>query len=139
MKTTILTLFAIVLSASGAYATASPQHGQDGQESSASHGGPVTISIRQTDESMCEVPMWVGFYNVTLSAFAHGAAQVEVSEFEKVVFAWIRSSEEIFGDGAEGWVEHIKDIPGQLVTIIREDPAVLDSCANFMVALVGPP
>jgi hypothetical protein len=49
------------------------------------------------------------------------------------------------GDGAstagdrEAWVDHVKDIPGQLVEIIREDPAVVDSCANFSVALVGPP
>ena len=48
------------------------------------------------------------------------------------------SSEEYGGD-AKAFVVHIKDIPGQLIEIILEDPEVLASCANFSVALVGPP
>ena len=73
------------------------------------------------------------------TVFAVGADNVQVHDFEEQVFAWVRASAEIPGDNAEAFVDHIKDIPRQLLAIIQEDPTVLDSCANFSVALVGPP
>ena len=42
------------------------------------------------------------------------------------------------GMSAEGMVDHLKDIPAQLVDIVKHDPKVLDSYANFKVALMGP-
>ena len=35
-------------------------------------------------------------------------------------------------------VDHLKDIPGQMVGIAKDDPKVLDSYDNFVVALMGP-
>ncbi len=64
---------------------------------------------------------------------------MQVHDFEEKVFAWVRASDAFPGDSAEAFVEHVKDIPRQLIAIIREDSSVLDSCANFSVALVGPP
>ena len=139
MKTTFSYLFAVVLSASSAYATDNPQHGHAIQGITPSGEEPVTVSIRQTDESLCDTPLWVNFYDLTVTAFTQGAEEVDASEYEQIVFAWIRSSEEIPEGSAEAFVEHIKAIPRQLVEIIREDPAVLDSCSNFSVALIGPP
>jgi hypothetical protein len=139
MKSTIIYLSTFVLSASIAYAADNPIERHASQEPSTSGEGPATVSIRQTDESLCDTPLWVNFYDITVAAFAHGAGQVSIPEFEQKVFAWVRASEEFSDGGAEAFVEHIKGIPRQLVEIIREDPAVLDSCSNFSVALIGPP
>jgi hypothetical protein len=35
-------------------------------------------------------------------------------------------------------VGHLRDIPGQIVTIVRDDPKVLDSYDNFVMALMVP-
>ena len=35
-------------------------------------------------------------------------------------------------------VGHLREIPGQIVTIVRDDPKVLDSYDNFVMALMVP-
>lgn len=100
--------------------------------------GPVSFSIREMDGPFCETQPWASFYDVALETYKDGIASVEVADLEQQAFAWVRAAPE-FADNAEGFVEHIKDIPGQLVEIIREDPTVLESCENLAVALVGPP
>ena len=108
------------------------------QHESESSQAPASVSIRQNDIALCGQEFYDNFYALTLSVFAVGAANVSTEEYTRRVFSLVRSSKEFAGK-SEAFVDHIKDIPGQLVEIIREDPAVLDSCANFSVALVGPP
>ena len=139
MKNAIFYLFMFVFSASIVFAAENSGHGHRDQAITTAGEEPVTISMREGDNTLCNTPLWVNFYDLTLAAFTHGAAEVDVSEFEQQVFAWVRSSEEFSDGSAEAFVEHIKDIPRQLLAIIREDPAVLDSCSNFSVALIGPP
>ncbi|MSR10913.1 MAG: hypothetical protein EXR84_03835 [Gammaproteobacteria bacterium] len=100
---------------------------------------PVTVSIRQEDFDLCTQEFYVGIYELAKEVFANGADNVTAEYFQERTFAYFRSREYFSAEAAEGWVEHAKDIPGQLLTIIREDPAVLDTCANFSIALVGPP
>ena len=69
MKTTIFYLIAIALSTSGAYAADNPQHGHANQATTTTGEGSVTVSIRQTDESLCDTPLWANFYDVTVAAF----------------------------------------------------------------------
>ena len=139
MKTRFFYLITILFVASAAQAADSPIDEHASHEGAVHNNESVTISIRQTDESLCDTPLWANFYVLTVEAFAAGAELVKVSEFEQKVFAWIRSAEDIPGGNAEEFVEHAKDIPRQLVEIVREDPTVLDSCSNFSVALIGPP
>ncbi len=110
------------------------QHGSETESSQA----PASVSIRQNNIALCGQEFYDNFYALTLSVFAVGAANVSTEEYTRRVFSLVRSSQEFAGE-TEAFVDHIKDIPGQLLQIIREDPAVLDSCANFSVALVGPP
>jgi hypothetical protein len=35
-------------------------------------------------------------------------------------------------------LDHLKDVPRQIVQIASDDPHVLDNCDRFDVALVGP-
>jgi hypothetical protein len=117
---------------------ASPQHGQEPVAQPAAAQPPATISIRQNDVALCGTPFFDSLYALTVEVFSVGAAQVVEVDFREQVFALVRASAE-FGGNAEAFVEHIKDIPGQLVQIIREDGTVLDSCDNFSIALIGPP
>lgn len=130
MRTVLITLFTALLSITTDAALAGPQHGTDPSAN--------TVSIRQNDAPLCGTPFYDALYALTVEVFAVGAGRVEVSGYEERVFALVRSAPEFAGN-AEAFIEHIKDIPGQLVAIIREDPSVLDSCANFSIALVGPP
>ena len=99
----------------------------------------VTFSIRQNDRELCSDQFWVDLYDLTVKEFAVGVDEIALTDYESSVFAHVRTSENFpYGD-REAWVDHIKAIPEQLIDIVREDSTVLDSCANFSVALVGPP
>lgn len=100
--------------------------------------GPATFSLRQNDFALCGQEFYDDVYALTVDVFAGGAANVNLDDYTAQVNALVHSSKEFEGS-ADEFVEHIKDIPGQLLEIISEDPTVLDSCANFSVALVGPP
>jgi len=138
MKTLFSGLLIVVLSAYSLHSAAEPQHGDANQELATSADAPATVSIRQNDGALCGTPFYDDLYELTVAVFSIGADKVKAVDYEQQVFALIRSTEEFEGY-AEAFVEHAKDIPRQLVEIIREDPAVLDSCSNFSVALVGPP
>lgn len=109
----------------------------------AQHGGgaeefATSVSIRQNDLALCGQPFYDNLYALTVEVFADGASKVMADDYAEQVFTLVRSSAEFEGNAA-AFIDHIKDIPGQLLEIIREDPEVLASCANFSVALVGPP
>ena len=140
MRSIILFLFVFVLANSAA------QTPHDSGTDSKAHGGtassnePVTISIREGNElTTCVNPVWLDFYALTIAAFANGAANVDLPDYQQKTFALFRSSAMFAGADPKAVEDHIKDIPGQLVQIIKDDPKVLDSCENFSVALVGPP
>jgi len=139
MKTTVSLLFITVLSVLWAPVTANPQQVAGNNEAADSAASPVTVSIRQNDHSLCGTAMYDELYALTVEVFAVGAENVNLGEYEQKVFALAIASEEFSGASAEAVIDHIKDIPRQLVEIIREDPTVLDSCSNFSVALIGPP
>ncbi|NQV70070.1 MAG: hypothetical protein HQ498_08600 [Pseudohongiella sp.] len=138
MKTTLSCLLVAVLSTYWVHSTAIPLHGIAKGEARSHAKDSASVSIRQNDGALCGTPFYDDLYALTVAVFAIGAENVKVSEYEQQVFALIRSAEEFEGT-ADAFVEHVKDIPRQLVEIIREDSAVLDSCSNFSVALVGPP
>lgn len=102
--------------------------------------GPVTISFAQNDDFyLCNDPFWLGAYEMMAEVYTIGVENVSVELLQEKTFAFIRSWPEFTPEQEAGWLEHVKDIPAQFVAIIREDPTVLDSCANFSVAAVGPP
>jgi len=102
--------------------------------------GPVTVSFAQNDDFyLCNDPFWLAVYEMMKEVYAIGIENVTVELLQEKTFAFMRSWPDFTPEQAEGWVEHVKDIPAQFVVIIQEDPAVLDNCANFSVAAVGPP
>ena len=39
----------------------------------------------------------------------------------------------------EAMQDHLKDIPRQMIGIVKDDPHALDNYDNFAIALLGPP
>lgn len=113
-------------------------HGQAADKHTRS-AEPVTISMAQNDFDLCQDAFYIGFYELTSALYDRDGEGVTVSELETKMFEYLRSYPTLSDAEAEAWVEHIALIPGQLVDIIAEDSAVIESCANFSVALVGPP
>jgi len=107
------------------------------------HGNESTsspaMSLMQTDTALCDQPYFVEVYEISASFFSAGAENIQADEFADLLFGHARDSGYFSEQEAEAWISHIKDIPGQVVEIFREDPTVLDNCYNFQVAAVGPP
>lgn len=102
------------------------------------HTQPTTVSL-QGPMPTCGDKLVRGFYDITLSAFANGAAQVDLPSYEARSFAHFRANAAELRAEPEQLVDHLKDIPRQLVEIMKDDPTVLSSCNSFMLALHGPP
>lgn len=77
------------------------------------------------------------FYDLTREALA-GPVKMEFASYRDKSFSIFRAFGVSMGMDAEGMVDHLKDIPGQLVSIVAENPKVLDSYDTFIVALMGP-
>jgi len=101
---------------------------------------PQTITL---DAQGGDYPEW--FQNPHMVEFS--ALSVEMLRARRRVdaAAYERRSYEIFrvfarslGADPDGMIDHLKAIPRQLVAIVADDPKVLDSYANFLVALRGP-
>ena len=119
---------------------AAAQHGAATHEDAAAEEGPVTVSFAQNDDFyLCNDPFWLAVYEMMKETYAIGVENVTTELLKEKTFAFMRSWPGFTPEQAEGWVEHVKDIPAQFVAIIREDPTVLDNCENFSVAAVGPP
>jgi hypothetical protein len=78
------------------------------------------------------------FYDTTVAAFANGPTKVDVTAFEQKSFAIFREFGVAKGVGAQAMQDHLKLIPRQVVGIVKDDPKVLDSYANFVAAVFGP-
>ena len=79
------------------------------------------------------------FYALTKAAFERGPAEVDVATYEQRAFAIFRDFGEKTGVGADRMQDHLKLIPRQVIQIVKDDPKILDSYDNFILALMGPP
>ena len=98
-----------------------------------------TVSLQGNDaQSWINDPHMHAFYDTTVAAFAQGPAKVDVAAFEQKSFAIFRDFGVARGMGAQAMQDHLKLIPRQVVGIVKDDPKVLDSYANFVAAVFGP-
>lgn len=112
---------------------ASAQHGQG-------HTPPESgsTSLQGDTKSWSDNPHMHAFYDLTRQTLGKGAPPLDFEAYREKSYAIFRTFGVSMGMSAEGMVDHLKDIPGQLVDIVKDDPKVLDSYANFRVALMGP-
>lgn len=79
-----------------------------------------------------------GFYDLTRETLGKSAPPLDFASYRDRSYAIFRAFGTSMGMAPEGMVDHLKDIPAQLVDIVKDDPAVLDSYDSFVVALMGP-
>lgn len=101
---------------------------------------PVTKSLQGNpgNAQWKSDPYLQALYHITVGAFAKGADKVDLPSYQETFYAIIRAKAVVSGTKPEGMIDHIKDIPRQMIGIVKENPGTLDSCDNFVVALVGP-
>lgn len=78
------------------------------------------------------------FYELSVETLGAGAERVDVVDYERKSYAIFRAFARSLGADPDRIVEHLKDIPRQMVAIVKADPKTLDSYESFLVALRGP-
>lgn len=106
------------------------------------NSGDVTVDIQGGYDEWRRSPFIQQYYELTKASFADGADKVDFSAYQEKSYAIFRAFGAASGGGKtaeEAMLDHLKDIPRQLVGIVKEDPAVLESYDKFWIALSGPP
>ncbi len=111
----------------------------------AQHGGnppqPETITL---DAQGGDYPEWfqnphmVEFYALSVGMLRANAGRVDAAAYEQQAYAIFRAFAASMGADPDGMIDHLKAIPREMVGIVADDPRVLDSYENFLVALRGP-
>lgn len=104
-----------------------------------SQAGPSAGANMQGDDSVWrKSPYMHAFYDLTVASYAGGPAKLDVDAYEQKSYAIFRDFGVAMGVGPEHMQDHLKLIPRQVVGIVKDDPKVLDSYDNFVLALFGP-
>jgi hypothetical protein len=101
----------------------------------------TTVSLQGNPDAWIKDPHMRAFYELTKAAFAGGPGKVDEATYDKQAMAiFYDFGEKMIGKGGGAHMQdHLKLIPGQVAKIVREDPTVLDSYDNFVLAIFGPP
>ncbi len=105
-----------------------------------SASAPETITL---DAQGGDYPEWfqnphmVEFYALSVEML-RARRRVDASAYERRSYEIFRVFARSLGADPDGMIDHLKAIPRQLVAIVADDPKVLDSYENFLVALRGP-
>jgi hypothetical protein len=104
----------------------------------AGKGAPSSANLQGDDSVWRTSPYIHAFYDLTVATYRNGPAAVDVGAYEKKSYAIFRDFGVAMGVGPEHMQDHLKLIPRQIVGIVNDDPKVLDSYDNFVMALMGP-
>jgi hypothetical protein len=108
----------------------------------AANSGDVTVDIQGGYDEWRKSPFIQQYYELTKASFIDGADKVDFADYQEKSYSIFRAFGASTGGGKaaeEGMLDHLKDIPRQMVGIVRDDPTVLESYDKFWVALSGPP
>lgn len=97
---------------------------------------PTTVDIQGADEWK-RSPHMHAYYDETVATFKNGT-DIDVDAYEARSFAIFREFARANGMSEAGMLDHLKLIPRQVVGIVKENPAVLNSYDAFWAALAGP-
>jgi hypothetical protein len=98
---------------------------------------PATVNFQDDSSEWKRSPQMRAYYDETVKTFASGT-DVDVDAYEARSFAIFREFARANGWNEEGMIDHLKLIPRQVVGIVKENPAVLNSYDAFWAALAGP-
>jgi hypothetical protein len=101
---------------------------------------PQTRSLQGGDaeQQFMNDPNLHAFYDLSRAQLGKGAGPLDFNDYQAKSFVLFRAMGAHMGMTPDQMQDHLKLIPGQMVQIVKDDPKVLDSYANFVAALVGP-
>jgi len=136
-----LVLGAAMLAMTGCHPQALHPHGGAKPEASnhQTGAGGETVDLQGGADHWKRSSHLHAFYDLTKATFADGADKVDLPAYQEKSYAIFRAFGAANGGDPDAMVDHLKDIPRQLVGIVRDDPKVLESYDSFWVALQGPP
>jgi hypothetical protein len=99
--------------------------------------GTITLDAQGHSPEWEQAPQWREFYALSVEML-RGNASPDVAGYEQKSYAIFRAFAQSIGASPEGMIDHLKNIPREMVGIVKDDPKVLDSYENFLIALRGP-
>jgi hypothetical protein len=107
----------------------------------AAQGETITVDLQGGYDEWRVSPFIHQFYDLTKASFAGGSDKVDFAAYQEKSYAIFRAFGGSQGGtaGEEAMLDHLKDIPRQMVGIVKEDPHVLDTYDKFWIAMAGPP
>jgi len=127
------TLLAFAALASLSHCAATAQQGAEHAQ-----GETITLDAQGGDyPEWFQNPHMVEFYALSVEML-RAARRVDAAAYEQRSYAVFRAFAESLGMDADGMIDHLQAIPREMVGIVKDDPKVLDSYENFLVALRGP-
>jgi hypothetical protein len=118
--------------------SAAPHSMSKAQPDGNAASGDVTVNIQGDQAAWIANPNVRAFYDLTRDLLAPSAPKLDFGDYRDKSYAIFRALGTSMGASPEGMVDHLKDIPQQMVGIVKDDPKVLDNYDNFIVALMGP-
>jgi hypothetical protein len=113
---------------------AGAQHGTE-----VAQGETITLDAQGGDyPEWFQNPHMVEFYALSVGMLRAHGGRVDAAAYEQQSYEIFRAFARSLGADADGMIDHLKAIPGEMVAIVAADPKVLDSYENFLVALRGP-
>ncbi|MEQ1780816.1 MAG: hypothetical protein ABMA14_05615 [Hyphomonadaceae bacterium] len=97
-----------------------------------------TVSLQGDQSAWIKSPEIHSFYDLSVASLGKGAPKLDFEAYRDKSYAIYRTFAASMGVNPDAMVEHLKDIPRQMVGIVKDDPKVLDSYEAFTVALMGP-
>ena len=126
-----IALLAMLIAAGPALA----QHGQPPAEQPAE-----TKSLQGgANSEWTDSPHIHAFYDLTVETLGKGTEGIDFETYRDKSYALFRAFGASMGWKAGQMEDHLKDIPRQVVGIVKDDPKVLVSYDKFMLAMMGPP
>jgi hypothetical protein len=98
---------------------------------------PSTANMQGDDSVWRTSPYIHAFYDLSVTTLK-GKPNADVAAYEQKSYAIFRDFGVAMGVGPEHMQDHLKLIPRQMVGIAKDDPKVLDSYDDFVLALMGP-
>jgi hypothetical protein len=108
----------------------------------AAQSGTTTVELQGGYDEWRRSPFIRQFYDLTKASFANGAEKFDFPAYQEKSYAIFRAFGAASGGGKaaeEGMLDHLKDIPHQMVGIVKDDPSVLATYDRFWIAMAGPP
>lgn len=101
-------------------------------------GETITLEAQADSSEWEQNEHFQKFYPLSVEMLGGGTDDVDVELYEQRSYAIFRAFAESVGIDPDGMVDHLKNIPREMVMIVKRDPTVLEDYESFMVALRGP-